>query len=94
MQVETRSKARVKAPSEMERLRLSAKDAKVRSPCAIADGPVIDSATDTDVIGRRDAPHATNVLEHEAFKFQTISGEGETKLPMLFGFVKSSVKVV
>ena len=47
MQVVTRSKVRAKAPSEMERLRLGAKDANVRSPCAIVDGPVIDSATDT-----------------------------------------------
>ena len=79
MQVETRS-VHSRAPTEMERLRRSAKDAKVRSPCMVTDGPVIDSATDTDVIGSRDAKHATNVLEHEPFKYSTICGEGETKL--------------
>ena len=80
MQVQTRSRARVRAPSEMERLRRDAKDAKVRSTCGLTDGPVIDSATDSDIIGGKDAGHATNVSEHEPFMFQTICGEGETKL--------------
>ena len=83
MQVVTRSKARSKAPSEMERLRRlrrDAKDAKVRSACAVLDGPIIDSASDTDVIGARDAKSATNVLEHKPFLYKTISGTGETKL--------------
>ena len=65
MQVETRSKARNRAPSGMERLRRNAKDAKVRSECSLTEGPVIDSATDTDVIGASDSKHAVNVLEHE-----------------------------
>ena len=72
MQVQTRSKA----PSEADRLRRKANDAKVRSSCNLTNGPIIDSATDTDVIGSADIKHATNVLEHEPFKFQTVCGEG------------------
>ena len=80
----------MKAPSEMERLRRSAKDAKVRSTFSVAEiqfpgtdvghDHAVYSATDTDVIGARDAKHATNVLEHEPFVYSTICGGGETKL--------------
>ena len=52
----------------------------MRSACGLTDGPVIDSATDSDIIGGKDAGHATNVSENEPFMFQTICGEGETKL--------------
>ena len=78
MQVQTRSTKQQKprAPTEMERLRRAADMAKVTSACTLDKGPVIDSATDTDVIGNDSVACATNVQSCKPFEFETISGGG------------------
>ena len=86
MQVNTRStradkfreatRTRTRAPTEMERLRRAAKVASISSVCKLSKAPLIDSATDTDIIGTDSVAHATNVQLCKPVEYQTISGGG------------------
>ena len=60
----------------MERLRRVAKVASISSVCKLSKDPLIDSATDTDIIGTDSVAHATNVQSCEPVEYQTISGGG------------------
>jgi hypothetical protein len=81
MQVKTRSErflraTRTRAPTEMERLRRAAKVASISSVCKLSNAPLIDSATDTDIIGTDSVAHATNIQSCKPVEYQTISGGG------------------
>ena len=65
-----------KALTELARLRRAAKVASISSACKLSKGPIIDTATDTDVIGTDSVACATNVQTCEPFEFETISGGG------------------
>ena len=67
---------RTRAPTELERLRRAHKVASISSVCKLSKAPLIDSATDTDVIGTDSVKHATNVQTCKPFEFETISGGG------------------
>jgi hypothetical protein len=76
LQVMTRTTTprRQRAPTEAIRMSRAASLAKVASPCNLEHGPLIDSATDTDVIGSDSIAFATNVQPCDPFKLETISG--------------------
>jgi hypothetical protein len=46
------------------------------SVCKLSKAPLIDSATDTDIIGTDSVAHATNVESCKPVEYQTISGGG------------------
>ena len=79
MQVMTRRSTtlpRPRAPTEMGRLTRAANLAKVMSDCKLSKGPIIDTATDTDVIGSDSVACATNTQSCKPFEYETISGGG------------------
>ena len=82
VQATTRSttQRRLKAPTEIERLRNASKLAKITSDCSLQQGPVIDSATDLDIIGNNDLACAKNVQSCHPVEFATVSGNGVSKL--------------
>jgi hypothetical protein len=82
VQATTRSATlrRPKAPTEMERLRNASKQAKITSDCSLQQGPVIDSATDLDIIGNNDLACAKNIQSCDPVEFLTASGKGVSKL--------------
>jgi hypothetical protein len=63
VQATTRSTTlrRQRAPTEMERLRATSRLAKIASHCNLQQGPIIDSATDLDIISSSDLACAKNV---------------------------------
>ena len=65
-----------RALTELARLRRAHKVASISSACKLDRGPMIDSATDTDVIGTDSVACATNVQTCEPLEFETISGGG------------------
>ena len=79
MQVTTRRSTtlqRPRAPTEMSRLTRASNLAKVMSDCKLSKGPIIDTATDTDVIGSDSMAYATNAQSCTPFEYETISGGG------------------
>ena len=50
--------------------------ASISSACKLSKAPIIDSATDTDVIGRDGVACATNIQTCTPFEYETISGGG------------------
>ena len=77
----TRSRSQVKrkkALTEMQRLVKARSDAKASSPCHLLKGPVIDSATDTDVIAGCDEKHAVNVSKVAEQSYGTVGGSAHT----------------
>ena len=60
----------------MGRLTRAANLAKVMSDCKLSKGPIIDTATDTDVIGSDSVACATNTQSCKPFEYETISGGG------------------
>ena len=49
------------------------------SPCKLARGPIIDTATGTDVIGADSVACATNIQVSTPFEFSTMAGTGVSK---------------
>ena len=77
MQAQTRRRhiPRVtRALTEKERLKRAASMAKVTSSCDLDRGPLVDSATDTSVIGADSFACVTNIQSCEPFEMETISG--------------------
>lgn len=81
VQATTRSTTlrRQRAPTEMERLRATSRLAKIASHCNLKQGPVIDSATDLDIISSSDLACAEDVQSCTPVEFSTVSGNGVSK---------------